>query len=102
MPKKRTHLLLEPEQYQALTQIARREGRSLSDITREIVQEGIQQRQHMYASEKKKLLQALERTRKVREDILEDRGGVPLDLNISILIDGLREERDGRTLRHSD
>jgi hypothetical protein len=33
----RAQILLEPEQHQALTQIAQNEGRSLSDLVREIV-----------------------------------------------------------------
>ncbi len=39
MSKYRTHLLLDPDQHKALAQLARREGRSISELTREIVQE---------------------------------------------------------------
>jgi predicted DNA-binding protein len=45
MTKIRTHLLLEPEQHKALTQLAQQEGRSVSDLAREIVQTGIEERQ---------------------------------------------------------
>ena len=98
MPKRRTHLLLEPEQHRILAQIAQREGRSVSDITREIVQEGIDQRQQSYAIEKKRRLQALERARQVRQAMLAARGGEPLDVDIPALIDELRNDRDDQIL----
>jgi hypothetical protein len=102
MPKKRIHLLLEPEQHLILVQIARREGRSVSDITREIVQDSIDQRQQDYAIEKKRRLQALEKARQVRQAILAARGGEPLNLNIPALIDELRNDRDDQILGRSD
>ncbi len=40
----RTQVLLEPEQQQALAQIALQEGRSVSDVLREMVARQLQQR----------------------------------------------------------
>ncbi len=37
----RTQIMLEPEQHQTLSEIARRENRSLADLIREMVDEGI-------------------------------------------------------------
>lgn len=102
MPKKRTHLLLEPEQHRILAQIAEREGRSISDVTREIVQAGIEQRQQLYAVERKRHLLALERARQVRQAILAERGGEPLKLDIPVLIDELRNDRDDQILSRGD
>lgn len=102
MPKRRTHLLLEPEQHRILTQIAEREGRSISDVTREIVQAGIEQRQQLYTIERKRRLQALERARQVRQVILAERGGEPLKLDIPTLIDELRNDRDNQILSRGD
>ena len=98
MTKKRTHLLLEPEQHRALRQMAQREGRSVSDLTREIVQEGIEQRQEVYAQEKNQRLQALERARQVRQAILAERKGTPLSADIPGLIEELREDPDDHIL----
>jgi predicted DNA-binding protein len=98
MTKKRTHLLLEPEQHRALRQMAQREGRSVSDLTREIVQEGIEQRQEMYTQEKNRRLQALERARQVRQAILAERKGTPLSVDVPRLIEELREDRDDQIL----
>ncbi len=37
----RTQIMLEPEQHQTLSEIARRENRSLAEVIREMVDEGI-------------------------------------------------------------
>jgi hypothetical protein len=98
MTKYRTHLLLNPEQHKALSQIARREGRSISDLAREIVQEAIEQRQKSYASEQKKRLTALDRARRIRLEILKERGGTALKLDFGATLAELREERDDQIL----
>jgi predicted DNA-binding protein len=85
-----------------LAQIAEREGRSVSDVTREIVQAYIEQRQQLYAVEQKRRLQALEKARQVREAILASHGGKVLNLDIPALMDELRNDRDDQILRHSD
>jgi predicted DNA-binding ribbon-helix-helix protein len=41
----RTQISLEPEQHQALTEIARRERRSLAEVIRQMIDEQIQARQ---------------------------------------------------------
>lgn len=43
----RTQILLEPEQHKILTEIARQEKRSLSDLLREMVDEQIASRKQM-------------------------------------------------------
>lgn len=43
----RTQILLEPEQHKALTEIARQERRSLSDVIREMVDKQIAERQQI-------------------------------------------------------
>jgi hypothetical protein len=102
MSKYRTHLLLDPDQHKTLAQLAKREGRSISDLAREIVQEGIEQRQRLFAEEKQRRLQALEKARQVRQLILKEREGIPLDVEIPTLITGIREERDDQILRRGD
>lgn len=41
MPKHRTQLFLEPEQHEALDRQARREGRTISEVVREYVEDGL-------------------------------------------------------------
>ena len=98
----RTHILLDPEQHTALTQIARKEGRSISDITREIIQLGIEQRQKMEITEQKRRLEALENTRIIRKAILDDRGGKSFQVDIAAILNELREERDANIFKRSD
>lgn len=98
MTKHRTHLLLNPEQHKALSQIARREGRSISDLAREIVQEAIEQRQKSYASEQKKKLAALDRARRIWLEIVKEHGGTALNLDFGETLAELRGERDDQIL----
>ncbi len=46
----RTQILLEPEQHKILTEIARRENRSLSDVIREMVDKQIAERKQVALS----------------------------------------------------
>jgi predicted HicB family RNase H-like nuclease len=43
----RTQILLEPEQHRALAEIARREGRSLSDVVREMLRQQIEHQKNV-------------------------------------------------------
>jgi hypothetical protein len=52
----RIRLLLKPEQHHALAQIAWQEGRNISEITREIIQEGIERRQLLPVTQREQRL----------------------------------------------
>ena len=100
MPEKkhRTQILLEPEQHEALAEIARRERRSLSDVVRGMLREQLEQRQRESgqlpsAQDVERQLQALERIREHRAAILARRGGKPLDFDVVEEINRAREER---------
>ena len=94
----RTQLLLEPEQYQALVEIARKEGRSISDI----VQRQIEERRETARADLERRLEALERIRRHRDEAIERRGGRPVDLDVVALIRQAREERDERAINGFD
>ena len=67
MALKRTHLLLEPEQQQSLYEIARREGKSVSEVAREMIRYGIEQKDQEYRLRLDRQLAALENaSRKAR------------------------------------
>jgi len=87
----RTQVLLEPSQQQALSEIAHQQGRSLSDLLREIVSEYLDQ--HGGESLKRERLSAIDRIRSHQTQILERRGGRPLDAVSSSSIEKMREER---------
>jgi hypothetical protein len=90
----RTQILLEPEQHSKLAEIARREGRSISDVVRTMLDQQLQQRDQDVEAIRTRRLAALERIREHKEAILKTRGGKPLDLDVPEMINQMREERD--------
>jgi hypothetical protein len=94
----RTHILLETEQINLLKEIARREDRSVSEVARELIQDGITQIQGRSKTERERRLLALENARRVRQAIHDERKGEPLDIDVVDLINQMREERDAEIL----
>jgi predicted DNA-binding protein len=74
----RAQVLLESEQHEALAAIAQQEGRSISDVLREIVREHLAEKD----KEARKLdaLQAVEKLTRIREGVQERYGACPRDL----------------------
>ncbi len=97
---RRTQTLLEPEDYDRLADLARREGRSLSSVVREIVHDALGPREERRRSpeERQRLLAQLEEVRRDREALLAARGGVLLEMDAADLIRVGREERDREIL----
>jgi predicted DNA-binding protein len=91
----RTQLLLEAEQHEALAEIAEEEGRSISDLVREIV------RQHLVEREKEsarlRASQAIERLAGIRAGVREAHGVYHGDLLAEVRAE--REEDRERTWR---
>jgi hypothetical protein len=83
----RAQILLEPEQHQALTEIAQREGRSISDLVREIVGRHLAERDREVRLQRE--LQAIEELTHIRKQIQEQHGIYHVDL-----VAEAREERD--------
>ncbi len=86
MPEKlyRAQLLLEPQQHQALVEIAEREGRSISDVARQVIAAGlevVQNQEDVWAQRER----ALEGLRQIREEQEVYHGN---------LIEEVRDERD--------
>lgn len=97
----RTQILLEPEQYRALVELARLEGRSLSELLRELIRDYLAQRDQAADMIRSRQMAALERIRQHRQAVLERRGGVPLDIDVAALVAAVREERDADILAGS-
>jgi predicted CopG family antitoxin len=91
----RAQILLEPEQHEALAEIARQQRRSISEVVREMVALQLQQRERGAQAER---LEALERIRQHRAAILARRGGKPLEIDVVGMINEMREKRDERNL----
>jgi len=71
--KRRIQILLEPEQHEALVEIAGQEGRSISEIVREIIDRHLKERAR--DAKRRRAVDALERLTGLREQI-EQRSGV--------------------------
>ena len=92
----RTQILLEPEQHRELSAIARREGRSISELVREFIQCQLEQRKAEQSATIKRRLEALEGIRRFREEVLRENNGQPIDFDVVEAINQGREERDER------
>lgn len=74
MGKYRAQILLKPEQHETLQKIAEREGRSLSDVAREVIQIGLDVRESDDKVIWQKRQESLERLNRIREEIREQHG----------------------------
>jgi len=73
----RAQILLGSEQHQALAQIAEQEGRSISDLMREIVEQHLAARRQQ--DQQATALQAVERLTQIRTRLQEEHGMVQTD-----------------------
>ena len=83
----RAQILLEPEQHDALAEMARQENRSISDVVREILREWLATRDR--DAQRQRELQALEELTRLRLKIQEQHGVYTGDLLAEV-----RAERD--------
>jgi hypothetical protein len=74
----RAQILLEPEQHQVLADIARKEGRSLSDLVREILAEHLSQRDQEARMQRE--LEAIQALAGLRAQLHTKHGTVSVDL----------------------
>jgi hypothetical protein len=84
----RVNLMLEHRQRDELERIARKKGRSVSDLVREYVAQGIEN-ENIPRQER---LEALDTARALTKRVLNRRGGEPVSDAVE-MIDQMREER---------
>jgi len=87
--KYRAQILLEQDQHTALAEIARRQSRSISELTREIVAQYLTQQEEALRQQQ----EAIDQIKNFRAKILARRGGKYLEIEVTKLIDEMREER---------
>lgn len=98
---RRTQILLEPQQHDALKRIAAQEQRSLSDIIRDMVQTQIGLYDDNQQRRLARRLQALQEIETHKAAMRARRDGDPLAIDFPTLVDELREERDDHIItRH--
>lgn len=90
-----TQIRLQPEQHQELVRIARSEGRSVSALVREMVNKHLEQHVAKSTSIERRL-EALERIRQHRNEILRERNGEYIDFDFVEALNQAREEQDKR------
>ena len=90
----RTQILLEPEQHRALTELARREKRSLSDLVRDAVQRDLDRRREKIESEVEKWRAWFDEGHELSARILARRGGKRIEGDPAEMLRQLRDERD--------
>lgn len=92
----RAQILLDPEQHDALAEIARRDGTSISEIVRTAVDTWLEE--HWQEESTLKQLEALKIIRAHRQALLDRREGQPLNFDPADLIERMREERGDELL----
>lgn len=90
----RTQILLRKDQHEALAARAEREGRSISRLLRALVDEELTREEGERRSRIDRRRAALEGIRKHHAEIVERRGGKPIDVDPTDLIREIRDERD--------
>jgi len=94
--KYRTQILFEPEQHEALKEIAEEQGRSVSDVVREVVQAYIVERSE--DAQLQEQLGALAGIRQHHREMLARRDGKSLFVDVGEWLVQMREERGGELM----
>lgn len=93
-PMYRAQILLEPDQHRALTEISRREGRSVSDVVRQIVRAELERLAGDAAARRARQLAVLAELQEQWDRVMAQRQGCPAPIDTVELINQMREERD--------
>jgi tRNA A37 N6-isopentenylltransferase MiaA len=98
MTLQRVQMLLDPRQRLRLAELAKAQGKSISEVTRQAIDMGLEQMKR--DDPRARMLVALEAASQLRES-MRKRNGQPLDINIVEDIRQMREERDEELMRRS-
>jgi hypothetical protein len=96
MTLQRVQMLIEPVQRRKLADLAKAHGKSIAEMTRQVIDIGLEQLAQN--DEYKKMEAALEAAQLLR-DRIRLRVGKPLDINVVEDIWQIREERDDELFR---
>ena len=86
MTMQRVQMLLEPRQRQKLAELAKLQGKSIADVTRQAIDAGLEKLS--VGEHRERMLAALETARELRESM------PMLDVDVVAEIHQMREERD--------
>jgi hypothetical protein len=92
----RAQILLDPQQHKALREIAERQGRSVSSLVRDMINEQLDRMKQEQDSRMRRHMAVLDSVRDHRNALLEKRNGRALAIDIAKLIEENRSERNGK------
>jgi hypothetical protein len=95
----RAQILIDPEQHQALVEIAQQEGTSISEIVRRAVHHWLAERHEDQVLRRQ--MDALARNQPASPGNPGSARGKPLEIDLAELIEQMREERDGELITGS-
>lgn len=88
----RVQIRLTPEQHRRLRMLADQQRRSLSDLVRELLDQVLAVHKP-FARDVQDRLERIEQAHRIATRVLHERGGLPIEADISALIREIREER---------
>jgi hypothetical protein len=91
----RAQILLDPQQHRALRDIAKRQGRSISSVVREMISDQLVRMREEQDSQVRNHLAVIDRIRDHKMAELDKRGSRPIAVDIAKIIEENRAERDG-------
>jgi hypothetical protein len=92
----RAQILFDPQQHRALREIARREGRSLSSLVREMINDQLNRRKEEQDDQIRHYMAVIDTIRDHRKEVLDKRVRHELAVDIAKVIQENRNERNGR------
>jgi hypothetical protein len=90
----RTHILMTAKQKERLSKHAETQGKSVSDLARELLDQGMDKLEEEQNLRKIRRRAALEQADRLREELLAKYGNKIMDDNPAETLQQLREERD--------
>src|SRR5690242_4720946 len=90
----RTQILLEPEQHQALLEIAQQEDRSISEIVRDLIRSELERREQDANRRRERHMAVIRRAHLRYQEAQRKRQGKPIEWDIVDEINRMRDERD--------
>jgi hypothetical protein len=91
----RAQILLDPQQHQALRELAKRQGRSISSVVREMINDRLVRLKEEQDSQLRHHLAVIDRIRDHKRAVLDKRDSRRLAVDIARIIEENRAERNG-------
>jgi hypothetical protein len=95
----RAQILLDPHQHRALRELAKRQGRSISSVVREMINDQLVRLKREQDSQVRHHLAVIDRIRDHKRAVLEKRDNRPIAVDVVKIIDKNRAERDGSIVK---